>query len=191
MELPSPELTVVYVEKLFRDKDYATLETYSDPLQHLWRPEGWMTLVSQSIWELDHRMFRFIIQKHGVGVMDAPVRDWEGAIETGYEYLDAITDENCSCGHRNYMIFYEILLEEGADDEDLFRDRNSAFTILGDAWWDSTNCKKDTISAVAWSWETIRNAPWSCADGLAELVGERMQAESTWEYEPKIKRARY
>jgi hypothetical protein len=191
MEVPY-EQTVMCVEKLFWDKDYATLEkTYATkPLQRLWRPVGWMTMVSQSIWELDHHMFRYIIQKHGVGVMDELVCDWEGTTETGYEYLDVITDTNCSCGHREYMIFYEILLEQGADEEHLFRGRNSAFTILSDVWWDSVNNKEDALTAVAWICETIRHA-YGVADGLAELVGERMQAESTWEYEPKIKRAKY
>jgi hypothetical protein len=48
-----------------------------------------------------------------------------------------------------------------------------------------------TITTAVWSLRTIRSAAGGATDGLEEVLGERMQAESAWEYEPKIKRTKY
>jgi hypothetical protein len=59
------------------------------------------------------------------------------------------------------------------------------------AFTSATNAKRRALFATLWCLQTVRSAAGGATDGLEELVCERMAAESTWEYEPRIKRAKY
>ena len=180
--------TTKYVDKLFRRKDYYTLEHVLHPLdQFVDDLYGGCTLLLLTMIEDNTRVFRHIISTYGTQIMDE--KTCETGDEDGWEALRRLMYEGRS-GVRPKMALYEILLDEDAATEAKIKRHGDDLTnlYLKKPWRISKKCKRRSIQATVWCCKAICSFG---ADGLEEALGKRLQAASTWDWEPKMKRCKY
>ncbi len=178
--------SVDYVHDLFDKKDYHTLEYVLHPLDRFVFNEsgGWGTLLFWAMFDDETRLFQYIISTHGIQIMEEEAEE----DESGWEALFRLLHE-AGCGDRQKMALFEILLDEDAEvaeariEEDEWTD-----LYLSSAWGVSQHEKRRALPAAVWCCKAIRSEG---ADGLEETLGKRLQAASTWDWEPKMKRCKY
>jgi hypothetical protein len=179
-----------YLESLFADENYDVMYRMVDEgraLDPFHDDDGFpYTLLSESMFCWDIKVFRRIIRRHGTEIMHKPCM---GLNETAWETLIRFAADKYNwLVKRNMSAMVEVLLDAGdpiviaeAYKHDFFKDSY-------DVWWESRDAQQDTVSATVWCLKAIRA---NGADGLEEEVCKRMQCVSVWDYEPKIKRGRF
>jgi hypothetical protein len=180
-----------YLNHLRNTNNYDELEIIIDQGRAL-EMFGMYTVLEWVILKGEHRLFRRILEKHGLQIMDTTYCTLLLRIGASYD----------TAPYKTYALFemVEMLLDAGCgamcdifpdyeddDHHDEYLPRyKTCWTMLQVAWEDSIDSKRDGITAAVWCFQAIRSA-----DGLEELLGERMQAGSTWDYEPPMKRGRF
>lgn len=180
-------LTTAYVEELFRREDYYTLEHLLHPLDRVADDRfGWSTLLFRTMIEDNVRVFRHFISTYGIQIMDEQVG--ESGDEDGWQGLWRIMYEGGS-GIRPKMALYETLLDEDGTADKKMKDYDGIVDLhVINPWRVSNDQKRKSLSAAVWCCKAIRSFG---ADGLEEVLGKRLQAASTWDWEPKMKRCKY
>ena len=186
------ELLASDVQHLFHVQDYNRLRALVDEGKALHKfcyradnPNWWGTILGFAVIEKDAFMFQYIVQTCGAHMLSVSV---DSGIGNGYWALHQMlaNDDGTYADKRKVEVMVEIALEHGGTA--VYEDMRGMVRLryIADIYRNSHDAQVNTVAAAVWCCRTIR-----VADGLAELVGERMQAESTWEHEPKIKRAKY
>ena len=177
----------------FQSKNYDVLNRLIDSGRALERAylrhhgeTYWDTVLSESIDQGDIPTFRRIIERYGADVLTNVISSHE---LTGFDKLGIALDNGIMWSEERVVeVMLEIVLDTLDGDDDIVHKffRSKELRHIASVFYESHWNRIEHIAATMWCCQTIRDA-----DGLAELLGDRMQAESTWEYEPKIKRAKY
>jgi hypothetical protein len=152
---------------------------------------AWETLLFLCMFRTDYVIFRHILQRHSVSILEHVCNTLNGD-ETGWVVIVRLLEEagTYKCIER-YGVLLEIALDTGEiDDTDVIDyelDRTGAIIWK---WNHSRDAKIESIRTAVWCCQAVRDA-YGVADGLGEPLGKRMQAASTWDYEPKIMRGRF
>jgi hypothetical protein len=187
------------VQHLFHVKDYKQLEALIDEhgedivvkqlhmRQYSMKP--CYTILGYAMIEHDVHMFEYILRTCGCIVL------WYAASGDGGSLFCLMDREMRNAYSKQITRSLEIMIEIALDLFG-FRVYNSFYKMLSlrylaENFRYSHATQTLTITTAVWSLRTIRSAAGGATDGLEEVLGERMQAESAWEYEPKIKRTKY
>jgi hypothetical protein len=177
-----------YVLELFEKEDYHTLENVLHPLDRFestTQNNRWCTLLMVTMSLENTRVFRHFITTYGITIMNYDVSEYE---ESAWQALLRFLYEG-GPGYRPLMALYEILLDEDAAvAESKIAEMEITSYYLSTPWCDSKHNKKKALPAAVWCCKAIRSEG---ADGLEEVLGKRLQAASTWDWEPKMKRCKY
>jgi hypothetical protein len=157
--------------------------------------EYWETVLSESINQGDIPTFRRIIELYGADVLKNAISS-PGL--TGFDVLAIALDNGTMWSEERVVeVMLEIVLDTLDGDDDMVHKflRSKDFRHIANVFYESHWNRVEHVASTVWCLQTIHSASLetntSIADGLEETVGKRMQAESTWEYEPKIKRTKY
>lgn len=165
--------------------------------------EYWETVLSESINQGDIPTFRRIIELYGAGVLKNAISS-PGL--TGFDVLAIALDNGTMWSEERVVeVMLEIVLDTLDGDDDMVHKflRSGCFRHIASVFYESHWNRVEHVAATVWCLKAIRDRgirrgiaatkrlECGATDGLEETVGKRMQAESTWEYEPKIKRAKY
>lgn len=177
----------------FQSKNYDVLNRLIDSGRALERAYSrdygeryWETVLSESINQGDIPTFRRIIELYGAGVLNNVISSPKF---TGFDMLHIALDNGIMWSEERVVeVMLEIVLDTLDGDDDIVHKylRSKELRHIASVFYESHWNRIEHIAATMWCCQTIR-----VADGLAELLGKRMQAESVWEYEPKIKRTKY
>ena len=184
------------VQHLFHVQDYTRLRALVDEGKALHKfcyradnPNWWGTILGFAVIEKDAFMFQYIVQTCGAWMLSISV---DSGIGNGYWALHQMlaNDDGTYANKRKAEVMVEIALEQGGTA--VYEDMRGMVRLryIADIYRNSCDARCSSIAAIVWCCQAIREAH-GLADGLGELLRERMHAESVWEYEPKIKRAKY
>jgi hypothetical protein len=182
------------VQHLFHVRDYTRLKALVDEGKAIHRflyradnPNWWGTILGFSAIEKDVVMFRYIVETCDVSVLCGTVVD--SSVGTCFWIMNQIMGHDPrSETKRTLEVMVEIALEHHGMNVFPQVRGMPRLRYLGYIYYNSLGARTVAVTAAVWCCQAIRA---SGADGLGELLGERMQAESAWEYEPKIKRTKY
>ncbi len=183
------------IQHLFLIKDYPRLNALVDEgmatTRLLYRPdnvEWWSTILGFAMYSEDTYMFNYIAERSDLRDV---LKYADSNCRNVFQMMDRILGQDHRLETRRRIeVMCEIVLEKwGIDAYSLLR-RHPSLRYLADIYRNSFDAQKEAVRATSWCLKTIRSAG-GATDGLEETVGKRMQAESTWEYEPKIKRTKY
>ena len=189
------ELLASDVQHLFHAQDYTRLRALVDEGKALHKfcyradkPHWWSTVLGLAINELDVYMVQYILQKHGPNALTQRVISG-GSTGYGNMAYTLIIDHRWET-RRSIEVILETALELGGFDVHDNLRALPQLRYIADIYQNSREAQLWAATAVVWCCQAIRKAH-GLADGVGLLVGERVWSESVWEYEPKIKRAKY
>jgi hypothetical protein len=209
-------LTIDQIELLLADNRYDVLFPLIDQGHSLERfqyehnpGEHWETLLFLCMFRGDFTVFRRILQKHGASILEKVVMHTGEGDETGWYAMVRLFEEASRADDlERYPVLFEIALDtDEVEDTDVIEyDSDRVGWIL---WkWDmSKEAKAKMVSAAVWCCRFagvsrpilpkeylffgVYKWPLGPLNDVMERVGRILQTQSTWDFEPQIKRGRF